>query len=139
MQSAEIFVVALGYKAPDTIDPKLLDPKYAFEDVEVEEETNAKVTSLKKLITQKPNRSGYADSAGQSLYAETDLSEFMDCADPYEFLRTYNKVFKVNLTGYSSALMLKAESSSRSILLLKTLNSTVKISRSLADLSCSNC
>ena len=26
--------MCLGYKAPDTIDPKLLDPKYAFEEVE---------------------------------------------------------------------------------------------------------
>ena len=50
MQSAEIFVVCLGYKAPDHIDPKLLDPKYAFEEVEEVEEDNNKVTSLKKLI-----------------------------------------------------------------------------------------
>lgn len=49
MQSAEIFVVCLGYKAPDTIDPKLLDPKFAFEEVE-ELEEEKKVTSLKKLL-----------------------------------------------------------------------------------------
>lgn len=30
-QSAEIFVVCQGYKAPDSIDPKLLDPKFALE------------------------------------------------------------------------------------------------------------
>ena len=33
-QSAEIFMVCLGYKAPEYIDPKLLDPKFAFEDVD---------------------------------------------------------------------------------------------------------
>lgn len=33
-QSAEIFMVCLGYKAPDYIDPKFLDPKFAFEDIE---------------------------------------------------------------------------------------------------------
>ena len=29
--SAEVFVVCLGYRAPSSIDPKLLDPKYVFE------------------------------------------------------------------------------------------------------------
>ena len=33
-----------------TIDPKLLDPKYAFEEVEEMEEESKKVTSLKKLL-----------------------------------------------------------------------------------------
>jgi AdoMet-dependent rRNA methyltransferase SPB1 len=33
-QSAEIFIVCQGYKAPDVIDPKFLDPKYALADVE---------------------------------------------------------------------------------------------------------
>ena len=32
--SAEIFMVCQGFKAPDYIDPKLLDPKYALEEVE---------------------------------------------------------------------------------------------------------
>jgi len=35
-QSAEIFVVCQGYRDPGTIDPKLLDPKYALEEVEDE-------------------------------------------------------------------------------------------------------
>lgn len=32
--SAEIFMVCQGFKAPDNIDPRLLDPKFALEEVE---------------------------------------------------------------------------------------------------------
>ncbi len=38
-QSAEIFIVCQGFKAPDTIDPKFLDPKFAFEEIEDEMDT----------------------------------------------------------------------------------------------------
>lgn len=89
-QSAEIFVVCQGFKAPDTIDPKFLDPKHVFEEIEDEMDTSKQITSLKKLLDVKRNRGGYGDKT--SLYAETDLIEFMDCADPYQFLSTYNTV-----------------------------------------------
>lgn len=49
-QSAEIFVVCQGFKSPDSIDPKFLDPKFAFEEIEEEQDTNKQVTSLKKLL-----------------------------------------------------------------------------------------
>lgn len=92
IQSAEIFVVCQGYKDPDSIDPKFLDPKYAFEDIEEEHQSSEKITSLKKLMDKKVNRSGYSQSQTQSMYLETDFIDFLECQDPYEYLSTYNKV-----------------------------------------------
>ncbi len=100
-QSAEIFVVCQGYKDPDTIDPKLLDPKFALEEVEDDEDTNKQISSLKKLLEKKNNRSGYADNNLGQLYQETDLIDFLDSQDPYIFLSTYNKVSLMLLTFVS--------------------------------------
>ena len=91
MQSAEIFIVCTGFKAPDTIDPKFLDPKFAFEEIEEELDSNKQITSLKKLLETKRNRSGYGDKSA-TLYQETDLMDFFESEDPYLFLSTYNKV-----------------------------------------------
>ena len=79
-----------GFKAPDHIDPKFLDPKFAFEEIEDEMDTSKQVSSLKKLLEVKRNRSGYGDKT--TLYQETSLMEFLECEDPYLFLSTYNKV-----------------------------------------------
>ena len=81
-------MVCQGFKAPDTIDPKLLDPKYALEQVDEEADTNEKITSLKKLITNKVNRSGYDR---EILYQEVDLWDFMISQDPHVFLSSMNK------------------------------------------------
>lgn len=41
-------------------------------------------------MDQKVNRKGYGER--ETLYAETDLIEFLECSDPYQYLASYNKV-----------------------------------------------
>ena len=84
-------MVCSGYKAPDIIDPKLLDPKYALETVEEErEDEGQKITSLKKLLTvKKKHRDGYKDGIHQ-LYSECELMEFIHSQDPHEYLSGFN-------------------------------------------------
>ena len=53
-------------------------------------DTTKQISSLKKRLETKRNRSGYGDKT--TLYHETDLFEFMECEDPYLFLSSYNKV-----------------------------------------------
>jgi AdoMet-dependent rRNA methyltransferase SPB1 len=92
-------MICQGYKAPDIIDPKLLDPKYALEGVE-EENTGStdKITSLKRLLTNKVNRDGYADDATQNQFMEVELSEFLLSADPHEYLSSFNRI-KMDAVG----------------------------------------
>ena len=87
-------MVCQGYKAPDTIDPKLLDPKFALEEVEEDVGTSTdKITSLKKLLNdKKKHKEGYDNAINQTtLFAECDLKDFLLSSDPHEYLSGYNK------------------------------------------------
>lgn len=99
-QSAEIFMVCMGYKACP-VDDRLLDPKFAFEDISgvvgngEAGDSSQQISSLKKLIeTKKKKATGYEDEALQKnmLYSEADMSDFLKSVDPYEFLTKFNKV-----------------------------------------------
>lgn len=100
-------MVCQGFKAPDQIDPRLLDPKFALEQVEEENVNSEKITSLKKLITTKKNRGGYDDKSGSQLYAECDLMEFLQAQNPHMYLSGFNK-FKLNEESKSAIAHLKA-------------------------------
>lgn len=63
--SAEIFVVCLGYKGPRRVDPRLLDHKTVFDDVDQETDPSRGPESLlrERSKAQKRSRGGYEDDA----------------------------------------------------------------------------
>ena len=80
--SAEIFVVCRGFLKPDRIDPRLLDPKYAFKQVEVAKKVP---DVLHKKVKQKRSRDGYDTSLGMTLHNECSVANFIE-ADSPEYL-----------------------------------------------------
>jgi AdoMet-dependent rRNA methyltransferase SPB1 len=88
-ESAEIFVVCMGYKAPSFIDHKLLDPKFALKQLEDEEEMKMNaIQSIKAMFDRKTNRQGYSGK----LYNERSFKEYIECANPYMYLSETNKI-----------------------------------------------
>ncbi|XP_063034995.1 pre-rRNA 2'-O-ribose RNA methyltransferase FTSJ3 [Melospiza melodia melodia] len=85
-ESAEIFVVCQGYQAPDKIDSKFFDPKYAFKDVEVVTKSVSELVSKKK-----PKAEGYAEG-DTTLYHRFTLMDFLKAANPVDFLSKANEI-----------------------------------------------
>lgn len=87
--SAEIFVVCRGFKAPKKIDPRFLDPKTVFEELQGATPNNeAKVFNPE---TKKRKRDGY-EEGDYLLYKETTASDFIQTTDPIAILGSYNKL-----------------------------------------------
>ncbi|XP_010222298.1 PREDICTED: pre-rRNA processing protein FTSJ3 [Tinamus guttatus] len=85
-ESAEIFVVCQGYQAPDKIDSKFFDPKYAFKEVEVQTKSVSELISKKK-----PKAEGYADG-DTTLYRRFTLMDFLKAPNPVDFLSKANEI-----------------------------------------------
>lgn len=73
-ESAEIFVVCQHYIAPDRIDPKLLDPKYVFDDLEMEPKTKVNLLHPEKQKKLKPE--GYTEQDFK-MRNELSVTEFI--------------------------------------------------------------
>ncbi|KAH7474360.1 AdoMet-dependent rRNA methyltransferase spb1 [Phytophthora ramorum] len=83
-ESAEIFVVCEQFLAPHSIDPKLFDPKYVFDQVDAQEKT---ITIFHpKFGDRKRHREGYDEALGVMLTNECSVSQFIDEHDPIRLL-----------------------------------------------------
>jgi AdoMet-dependent rRNA methyltransferase SPB1 len=74
-ESAEIFVVCKGYLAPDKIDPKLLDPKYVFGEIEVDK--NKKTLSFHQLEHSKKKAAEGYTLDNPMVYKDCSAAEFV--------------------------------------------------------------
>ena len=78
--SAEIYVICRGFLAPKHIDPRLLDPRFAFQEILP---TIKSATALFKK-KDKPNRMGYAIDGPQ--FRQITLANFVKSNSPVQTL-----------------------------------------------------
>ncbi|CAH8453669.1 unnamed protein product [Schistosoma intercalatum] len=89
LESAEIFLVGQNYIAPARIDPKFLDARHVFGEVDAPKDRAALVSTFLKE-SRKRKAEGYDE--GDTLYHELPLSKFLESSDPLEALAKTNKV-----------------------------------------------
>jgi AdoMet-dependent rRNA methyltransferase SPB1 len=88
-ESAEIFIVCKGYLIKGKPDPKLLDPKFVFE--EVEDESNKPKMTLQRLQKPSKNAEGYPE--GQHiLHQSLPVIDFVTSENHMELLASASKL-----------------------------------------------
>ncbi|XP_056008634.1 pre-rRNA 2'-O-ribose RNA methyltransferase FTSJ3-like [Ostrea edulis] len=87
-ESAEIFVVCEKFLAPDKIDPKFLDPKYVFKDVEDEPKPGINLIHPEKKRRQ---REGYP-TGDYTLFHSLKASEFVQSDNYLDLLAQSNEI-----------------------------------------------
>ncbi len=94
--SAEIFVVCQGYLAPDKIDPRLLDSKYVFQQVDANEDPDKRPLALSTLFHKKDNqtrqREGYDDKFGITQRSAVSAYKFILSNDPVRILSECSEI-----------------------------------------------
>lgn len=88
-ESAEIFVVCQSYIAPDKIDPKFMDPKYVFQELEIEPKNKLNVFHPEKK--KKDKAEGYADN-DYTLYHRLNVTDFIKHENGIDILQNANEV-----------------------------------------------
>ena len=93
-ESAEIFVVCLGYKAPDKIDPKFLDPKHVFSDVETSIDADSAAVDNELINPERKKKApaeGY-ESGTTLLFKVTKASDFIMGDKPIHVLNNCHEI-----------------------------------------------
>ncbi|KAF6836310.1 et-dependent rrna methyltransferase spb1 [Colletotrichum plurivorum] len=87
--SAEIFVVCKGYKAPKRIDPRFLDPRAVF--AELQDATPNNEAKVYNPEVKKRKREGY-EEGDWTQFKTVPASEFIHTVDPIAILGTANQL-----------------------------------------------
>lgn len=88
-ESAEIFIVCQGYKAPSKIDPRFLDPKYVFEELDIGPKANPE-DILKETKTDKKQKAIGYDSI--DLRKVFTVTEFLKAENALEVLQAATEI-----------------------------------------------
>lgn len=88
MESAEIFVVCAGYKAPKHIDPKMFNAQAVFSDVGQEKVLSAAGT----FVAPRTNVPMGYDEFSTIAHRVGTMSDFIACQDPKDFLKSHHEI-----------------------------------------------
>lgn len=88
-ESAEIFVVCQYYIAPDKIDPKFLDPKYVFSELQLEPTNKLNVFHPEKQKKQKAE--GYPEN-DYTLYHPVSVKDFIKYENGIDALQNTSEI-----------------------------------------------
>ncbi|XP_034840211.1 pre-rRNA 2'-O-ribose RNA methyltransferase FTSJ3 [Maniola hyperantus] len=88
-ESSEIFVVCQGYIAPDSIDPKLLDPKHVFEDLEIVKKQQNSILHPEKQ--KKAKAVGYQEN-DYTTFHSISVSDILEKDDPIDLLQGCSEI-----------------------------------------------
>lgn len=111
MESAEIFVVCAGYKAPKSIDPAFFNPQKVF--AEVGQEKIVSASGL--LVTPKNNVPAGYDEFATVPHRVASFSDFLRADDPKGFLKTHHEL---RFSDEADKQYLKSKSSKKELVYL---------------------
>jgi|ERR1051325_3077635 AdoMet-dependent rRNA methyltransferase SPB1 len=86
--SAEIYVVCRDFLAPKKIDPKFLDPRSVFQEIDIG--TSNKSVDILHPEKKKRRREGY-DDGDYTLFKAASVLNFIQSDDPIRLLGEVNK------------------------------------------------
>lgn len=95
--SAEIFIVCRDFLAPKAIDPKFLDPKHVFKELDTASAlhngtaTNNVQANVFQPEKKRRHRDGYNDN-DYTLFKQVGVSEFIHASDPIAVLGAVNQM-----------------------------------------------